>query len=108
MTYQNNSCLARQREVDIDEKIFAKLIIQSSTVHTGGDLVVYDSKGESQKVIDFGKKDGKSVFSVYYAAYWVDSEYEILPIESGFCLSFVYSLCWTKSKIYFLFIFILF
>ena len=104
LIYQKNSCLARQREIDIDEKIFAKLIIQPPTVHSGGDLVVYDAKGESQKVIDFGKKDGKSAFSVYYAAYWADSEYEILPIESGFCLSFVYSLCWTKSKIFYIII----
>ena len=75
-----------------------KLIIQPPSMHSGGDLVVYDNNGEAQKVIDFGQNDGKSEFSVHFAAFCSDFEYEIRQIEEGYRLLFVYTLNWVEGR----------
>jgi hypothetical protein len=78
--------------------MFGTLIIQLPSVHSGGELIVYENNGRSKKVIDFGQKDGKSEFSVYFAAHYADLEHEILEVKSGYRLALVYSLCWTQGK----------
>lgn len=98
MISQKGGSFPRQKDTEQDEKVFGKLIIQPPTDHTGGELVIYDGNSESHKVVDFGQKDGKRSFTVHFAAYWSDMEYEMRPIENGYQVMFVYSLFWVQGK----------
>ena len=41
----------KHRDSEKDKKMFGTLIIQPPSTHTGGELVVYEANGKSNKVI---------------------------------------------------------
>ena len=92
----------KHRDTEKDKKMFGTLIIQPPSLHTGGELVVYEQNGRTHKRIDFGQSDGTSAGAHHFAAHYADLEHELLEVTSGYRLALVYSLCWAKGLILFL------
>ena len=97
LIYKPGGHFVKHRDSEKDKKMFGTLIIQPPSIHTGGELVVYEANGKSNKVIDFGQKENKSKFSVQFAAHYADLEHELLEVKSGYRLALVYSLCWVTG-----------
>ena len=97
LIYKPGGHFVKHRDSEKDKKMFGTLIIQPPSTHTGGELVVYEANGMSNKVIDFGQKENKSKSSVQFAAHYADLEHELLEVKSGYRLALVYSLCWIRG-----------
>ncbi len=78
------------------DRQFGTLLIQLPSIHSGGELILYDGSIKF-KSIDFGLKDGKSKFSLQFAAYLDNFEYEITEVKSGYQLVLVYSLLYKNG-----------
>lgn len=73
------------------------LVIHPPSLYTGGELIVYDERSQTNEMIDFGQNNENSRFSVYFAAQYARQEYEVLEVKNGYRLEFVYSLCCDKG-----------
>ena len=89
----------KHRDTEKDEKMFGTLIIQPPSLHLGGQLVVYEQNGKSQKMIDFGQSEGTRAYAHHFAAHFAELEHELLEVTSGYRLAIVYSLCWAQGFI---------
>ena len=98
LIYKEGGHFLKHRDTEKEKQMFATLIIQLPSVHKGGELVVYENNGRSKKVIDFGQKENKNEFSMYFAAHYADLEHELLEVKSGYRLALVYSLCWVNGE----------
>jgi hypothetical protein len=76
-----------------EEDSFGTLLFQLPSRYEGGELVLYERDGKrSNRMIDFGQKEGQQEFAFRFAAYFNDLEYEMLEVKSGYKLVLVYSL----------------
>ena len=82
----------KHRDTEKERGMFGTLIIQLPSIYTGGELIVYGSRGAQFKY-DFGQANGKSGYSVHYAAFISDLEHKILEVTSGNKLVLIYNLC---------------
>lgn len=73
------------------KSLFARLIIQLPTMHSGGNLVLYDGSIDHHTV-DLGQQTGSSRFSLFMAAFYAGVDYEISEITTGHSIALVYSL----------------
>lgn len=89
----------KHRDTEKDEKMFGTLVIQPPSLHTGGELVVYEQNGRTHKRIDFGQSDGISAYAHHFVAHYANLEHELLEVTSGYRLALVYSLYWTQGLI---------
>ena len=80
-----------------DKKLFAKLIIQLPSIYTGGELSVYEGRG-TKSGFNLGLKSARAAYSIHYAAFYSDLEWEMSEILSGFRLVLVYDLYGTRSN----------
>lgn len=92
VVYNTGGCYSRREYKPCDPRVFATLIIQPFSDHTGGDLIVYDVNSESHKIADFGRASGKRPFAIHFASHLVGSIHEFHEITSGYCFELVYSL----------------
>ena len=101
---------------DKDEGIFAKMVVQLPSKHTGGDLHVRqmlsecdsdsDDEGseedngddEVELVHDFGAADKQSHDRCNHAIYYADAEHGFQPIKTGHRVLVVYSVRWPESR----------
>lgn len=99
--YEKGSHIQRKRDNVKDKKELGTLVLQLPSIHTGGELIVYESddRSHNSKVIDFGQKNERNEFSIQFAAYYADLEHEVLEIKSGYRLTLVYSLFWANGII---------
>jgi hypothetical protein len=97
--YKEGGHFLKHRDTEKEEGMFGTLIIQLPSRHVGGELVVHESDGLSSKTVDFGQKERKNEFSIYFAAHYADLEHEVLTLKSGFRLALVYSLCWLNGNL---------
>lgn len=97
LLYKSGGHFKKHRDTEKDEKMFATLILQLPSIHTGGDLIVYNPDKTTFKH-DFGKLTNKSAYEIHYAAHYADAEHEITEITSGYRLALVYSICWINGN----------
>jgi hypothetical protein len=97
LIYKTGGHFLKHRDTEKEKNMFATLVLQLPSIYTGGNLVVYHGTDGSKKCIDFGQKQGKSQFSIYFAAHYADLEHELLEITSGYRVALVYSLCWKNG-----------
>lgn len=83
----------KHRDTEKDEKMFGTLVIQPPSLHTGGELVVYEKNGKNQKRIEFSQ----NAYVYHFAAHYAELEHELLEVTSGYRLALVYSLCWARG-----------
>jgi hypothetical protein len=97
LVYKEGGHFDKHRDTEKETGMFGTLVIQLPSRHTGGQLIVYENEGEGKMECDFGQKEGKNEFDVYFAAHFADCEHELLPVTSGYRLVLVYSLCWPNG-----------
>ena len=92
LLYKKGGHFKKHRDTEKEKGMFGTLIIQLPSIYTGGELIVYGSRGAQFKY-DFGQANGKSGYSVHYAAFISDLEHKILEVTSGNKLVLIYNLC---------------
>jgi hypothetical protein len=75
-----------------------RMVVQLPSDHTGGELVVYDFEGKETKH-DMGQVSGMAPFNCHYAVHYADSEHMVLPVERGYRLVLIYSICWPIEQV---------
>jgi len=90
LLYEQGGHFLPHKDTEKEKGMFATLIVQLPSRHTGGELIV--SHGGNTVTCDFGQSSGKSPFSCFFAAHYADVEHEVTPITSGYRLALVYSL----------------
>jgi hypothetical protein len=97
LLYKQGGHFNKQRNIMKEKGVFGTLIIQLPSNYTGGEVIVYDNSDSPFKY-DFGQSNGKSGYSVHYAAHYSDLEHEILEVTSGYRSVLVYDLCWESGN----------
>ena len=97
LLYKQGGHFNKQRNIMKEKDVFGTLIIQLPSNYTGGEVIVYDNNDSPFKY-DFGQSNGKSGYSVHYAAHYSDLEHEILEVTSGYRSVLVYDLCWESGN----------
>lgn len=97
LVYKQGGHFLKHQDTEKEKRMFGTLVVQLPSLHTGGELVVYDSTKRFKKVIDFGQKTGKNQYMIHFAAHYADLEHELLEVKSGYRIALVYSLCWVHG-----------
>ena len=93
--YQQGDAVTKHKSESADKKLFAKLIVQLPSIYTGGELSVYEKSGV-KRGFNLGLKSARAAFSIHYAAFYSDLEWEMSEVLSGFRLILVYDLYGTR------------
>jgi len=93
LLYKPGGHFKPHRDTEKAAGMFATLIVQLPSEFTGGDLVV--RHGGKEIVVKMSQEGSAS--SCLIAAHYSDCEHEITPVETGYRLALVYSLCWTGA-----------
>lgn len=98
LLYKQGSHFKKHVDTEKDVGMFGTLIIQLPSIYTGGELIVHGKT--CRKVYDFSQTstNGKSAYSVYYAAHYADLEHELLEVKSGYRMVLIYNLCWKNGN----------
>lgn len=75
--------------------MFATLVVQLPSVFTGGSFVV--SHGNKSKTFGLDAPE-TAPYQCHHVAHYADCEHEIRPVESGYRLALIYSLCYTGNE----------
>ncbi|KAK0532498.1 hypothetical protein OC842_003280 [Tilletia horrida] len=96
--YKEGGHFAKHRDTEKEERMFATMVLQLPSAHSGGALRVY-KEGDAEPVVhDFGQSAGTAEYGCHYAVHYADAEHEVTPILSGYRLALTYSVCWTASN----------
>ena len=98
LLYEPDCHFLMHQDTEKEQGMFATMVIQLPSSHTGGELVVFDSRGE-EIVHDMGQDTGMAPFNCHYAVHFADSHHKVNPIKSGYRLVLIYSICWPVEKI---------
>ncbi|EPQ26341.1 uncharacterized protein PFL1_05989 [Pseudozyma flocculosa PF-1] len=96
LLYDVGGHFGRHRDTEKEDGMFATLVVQLPSNHTGGQMVVY--KGGASVTHDFGAAAGTAAFKCHYAVHYADAEHEITPVTEGHRLALVYSVCWPADR----------
>jgi hypothetical protein len=100
VVYGPGGRLDRTKDADDAKRgVVARIVVQLPTLHTGGDLVVFDHEdiGRTYR-FDFGAEKGTAAFKPSYAVYVAGAEYAVEAVKSGYCLRLVYSVRPPRGK----------
>lgn len=98
MYEKGSQSLSNQVKTSEKDNTLATLVIQLPSVYEGGELVIKDKNGYNNQSIDLGKKNKRKAYAAHFVAYLADSRHELHEVESGYCLTLVYSLSWSTRK----------
>ncbi|KAK1945972.1 hypothetical protein P3T76_003020 [Phytophthora citrophthora] len=90
LVYEEGGHFVKHQDTKKEEGMIATLVIQSPSLHEGGDLVVYGG-GEIKHRHDFGKADGTATYLPHYAVHYADAEHALETVTKGYRLALVYS-----------------
>lgn len=95
LMYEKGGFFKTHRDTEKAQGMFATLVIQLPSIFEGGPFIV-SHIGKSKT---FKHDCSQSApYKCYYVAHYADCEHELLPLESGYRLALVYSLCYTGSE----------
>ncbi|KAK1946010.1 hypothetical protein P3T76_003058 [Phytophthora citrophthora] len=89
LVYEKGGHFVKHQDTEKEEGMILTLVIQSPSLHEGGDLVVYGG-GEIKHRHDFGKADGTATYLPHYAVHYADAS---KTVTKGYLLALVYSVC---------------
>ncbi|EPQ26345.1 uncharacterized protein PFL1_05993 [Pseudozyma flocculosa PF-1] len=96
LLYEPGGHFACHRDTEKEDGMFATLVIQLPSVHSGGQLIVY--RNGVPIFHDFGAARGTAASQCHYAVHYADAEHEVTPVTQGYRLALVYSVCWPASQ----------
>ena len=91
LLYEPGSFFKRHKDTEKADGMFGTLVIQLPSVFTGGTFEVCHAGKE--KVYTMGAGDD-AAYGCHYVAHYADCDHEIKPVETGYRLALVYSLCY--------------
>jgi len=97
LLYKEGGHFVRHRDTEKQPGMFGTVVVQLPSAHTGGQLLVYKEGAKRAISHDFGQKKGTAKTKCNYAVHYADAEHAVKPIESGYRLALVYSLCWPDA-----------
>lgn len=91
LLYEKGGFFKKHRDTEKADGMFATLVIQLPSVFSGSSFQV-SNEGQLRTF----KLDGEhSPYQCQYVAHYADCEHEIKPVQDGYRLALIYSLCWT-------------
>ena len=90
LLYKPGGHFKPHRDTEKAAGMFGTLIVQLPSEFTGGDLVV---RHAGKEIMVKMSQEGSASYCLI-AAHYSDCEHEITPVETGYRLALVYSLCW--------------
>jgi hypothetical protein len=97
LLYEPGGFFKKHRDTEKATGMFATLVVQLPSRYTGGAFVV--SHGGETKEFTLGS-GGDASYCCHFVTHYADCEHEIQPVESGYRLALVYSLCYTGGNKY--------
>jgi hypothetical protein len=97
LLYEPGGFFKKHRDTEKAAGMFATLVVQLPSRNSGGAFVV--SHGGETKKFTLGS-GGAASYGCHFVTHYADCEHEIQPVESGYRLALVYSLCYTGGKKY--------
>ncbi|ORZ34605.1 hypothetical protein BCR44DRAFT_1379207, partial [Catenaria anguillulae PL171] len=94
LLYEEGCFFKRHRDTEKEDGMFATLVVQMPSLHTGGELVVWQQDGSTTTTHDFGAAAKSAEWACHYAVHYADAEHELLPVTTGYRLALVYSICY--------------
>ena len=96
LLYEEGGFFKKHRDTEKADGMFATLVVQLPSRFTGGSFVVTHNGSTKE----FSMEDSKtSPYCCHYVGHYADCEHEILPIESGYRVALIYSLCYTGKEV---------
>ena len=96
LLYEKGDFFIRHRDSEKEERMFASLIVNLPSKHTGGELLIsFDNK---EKSFHSDKFSNDYSHPISFAAFYADCEHEVKPITSGNRLCLVYNLCYREGS----------
>ncbi|CAD6969139.1 unnamed protein product [Tilletia controversa] len=95
--YKEGGHFAKHRDTEKEDRMFATMVVQLPSAHTGGALEVYRQNEGTPTVHDFGAAKGTAPFQCHYAVHYADAEHALQPVTAGYRLAMVYSICWPED-----------
>ena len=95
LLYEKGGHFKPHRDTEKAQGMFATLVVQLPSRFTGGEMIIRHAG--KQRSFPQGADTGMCAFGVHYVCHYADCEHEVMPVESGYRLSAVYSLCYTGS-----------
>jgi hypothetical protein len=92
LVYGEGGHFLKHQDTEKEKGMIATLVIQPSSLHEGGDLVIYRG-GKVRYRLDFGKAAGTAAYLSHYAVHYADAEHALGKVTSGYRLALVYSIC---------------
>ncbi|ETK77699.1 hypothetical protein L915_16066 [Phytophthora nicotianae] len=93
VVYAPGAHIKKQKDGEEQKDVVASLVVQLSSLHEGGNLVVFDDEDTTQKYrFDFGKSTRKAAFNPSYAVYVAGAEYELEEVQKGYRVVLEYSI----------------
>ncbi|MGC9270953.1 2OG-Fe(II) oxygenase [Acidiphilium sp.] len=87
LVYDEGSFFVNHRDSEKIPGMFATLIIELPSIHTGGDLIIRHA-GREARIESHLNEPSEAAFAAFYA----DCVHEVLPVTSGCRLTLVYNL----------------
>lgn len=103
LVYQSGGHYLRNRCKRTSPNVFARMIIQLPSIHTGGELVVYEMNNNSNKIANLGQNEREQAYSIYFAAHCIDSQFELREVNTGYRVELVYSLSCVRGRFIYLY-----
>ena len=98
LVYQSGGHFVRNRCKRASPNVFARMVIQLPSIHTGGELVVYEMNSKANKVANLGQSAREQAYSMYFAAHCIDSQFELREVVTGYRVELVYSLSCVRGR----------
>lgn len=94
LMYEEGGFFKKHRDTEKANGMFATLVIQLPSIFTGAKFIV--SHNDDTQTFELDHQD--SPYECSFVAHYADCEHEIKPLECGYRLALVYSLCYTGAK----------
>eukprot|EP01052_Picozoa_sp_SAG31_P004324 SAG31_NODE_178_length_21247_cov_11.492009_10_plen_479_part_00 len=95
LLYETGGHFKPHRDTEKAQGMFATLVVQLPSRFTGGEMRIRHAG--KQRIFSQGADTGMCASGVHYVCHYADCEHEVMPVESGYRLSAVYSLCYMGS-----------
>lgn len=79
-----------------ENRVFAKLFIQLPSSAIGGEMIV--GSGNEKIIYRMGQMTGMAPYNLHFVVHYAQCPFQVMPIQSGYRLGLVYSLCWPIKK----------
>ncbi|GFH53651.1 hypothetical protein CTEN210_10127 [Chaetoceros tenuissimus] len=94
LMYEEGGFFKKHRDTEKANGMFATLVIQLPSIFTGAKFIV--SHNDDTQTFELDQEDAP--YECSFVAHYADCEHEIKPLECGYRLALVYSLCYTGAK----------